>query len=157
MIFTERLFRTFALINFLTSLTKSNVVHTFAAVVRSPIPPPPLNIDQLTNAHLLPSPFMYLPCQISTVQPSTRDMLLFDHGPVGSSLSRGPRRNLGHFTNIRAGSGCRLIPKDRDPAGCVRERLERLLHGDLRVSTHGYVNNPRGSSKVFLSSLSAPR
>jgi len=90
-----------------------------------------------------PHVLVNLPCYISTVQSSGRDLLLLNHRPVGSRSPHGPGRNLGRvrpyssLANGRVWSGCRLIPPNQGSAGCVCERVEGFPHRGLRGSRTG--------------------
>ena len=81
----------------------------------------------------------HAPRQISAVQSSSGNRLLFNHCPARSYSPRGPRRHLGGiqshpiFPNAPFRSSRHRIPKNRSSAGSVHGRAGRLPHGVLGV------------------------
>ena len=116
----------------------------FVQMVRSSVLPP-LPLPPSTSRCrpvLTPIRVHVFTSSIPTVEPDTWNLLLFNRRPIGSGPPRTPAgydlaRVHSHPSNAGPPFRCHFVPPDRNSAGSVRGRVERLPHGVLGISKTG--------------------
>ena len=150
--YSERLFRFFITVNFITGQVWGSLSVAFAAMVRSSFPspfprswyqptdtyPPPWRVHPHSRTHLVISP---------ADRPNSRNHLLPNHRPARVRLHRNPRRKLPRFSSPPNLADARVcvwsrfspIPSSQSSAGSLHERAGNHPHGGFAVSKGGCI------------------